>query len=191
MQSSNKSFAKKSRISSEVPKAAGPNVLTRKSRMMAESSQNSLHTSTAGDATIIKRPNDETFIVESSNYQQIEKRVTLRRELNSGTPLSSKANEPASTAMRGAKPKKLSDITNTKKVNDSLDDDGFKVPQRPALYMKSMRRGKEISFDDLKTDDDTDDDTRSYLRSTEYPEWSRKENRAIQVKVQSLVNPKS
>lgn len=123
-------------------------------------------------------PKDATFIItddNNNNEVKQQQRVVRKKKGNrEGTPLSSMLDDFAS---KGVVPKRLADITNMTKANDSVDDSNsfFKVPMRPARPVPGLRKidnKKEISFDDLNSEDETDVESNQEKRAQIFPQWS-------------------
>lgn len=104
-----------------------------------------------------------------------------KKNTKDGTPLSSK--DVAQVGLDGVKPKKLIDITNMQKAatNDSQNESTFKVPAAPVSR-------QVITFDDLSTDDATDDEDKQLRKSKVFPRWSQKAFRKNVMKMQSYMN---
>lgn len=85
----------------------------------------------------------------------------------------------------GLKPKKLLDITNMNKFdsNESMDDEGFTF--KAPFPSKSITTSKKIkSFDDLNTDDETDDED----KVKEFPISSSNDKRKKVIVQQMYIN---
>lgn len=161
-----------------------PNVLTRKRKRLNESLKNlTLDQTELDNQTFDVVADDATFVIidENINNNEVSKRAVRKRNGNrEGTPLSSKLEESDSadkTFNKGSIPKRLTDITNRKKANDSIDDIDctFKVPTlslRPVQGSKPLKVTKLITFDDLNTDDDSDNESNSDKRQLVFPKWS-------------------
>lgn len=130
------------------------------------------------DKTSEAVPKDATFIItDDNNNNEVEQQqgaVRKKKRNREGTPLTSMLDGFAS---KGVVPKRLADITNTSKANDSNDDSNsfFKVPMhpvRPVPGLKRIANKKEISFDDLNSDDETDVESNQEKRAQIFPQWS-------------------
>lgn len=157
-----------------------PNVLTRKRKRLNESIKNlTLNQTELDNQTFDVIPEeDATFVItDANNNNEVPKRAVRKKNGNrDGTPLSSMLDESDSTD-KGAKPKRLADITNKKKANDSIDDIDctFKVPTLPSRLTqgsKSLIEKKLITFDDLNTDDESDNESNRNKRQQLFPKWS-------------------
>lgn len=176
-----------------------PNVLTRKRKRLNESLMNlTLDQTESENQTFDVIPEDATFVITDDNNNKVSKRIVRKKNGNrDGTPLSSMLDESDAsdkTLNKGAKPKRLADITNMKKANDSDDDIDrtFKIPTRPlhhAQGSKSLIEKKLITFDDLHTDDDSDNESSLDKRQQLIPKWSLniKQNNPLRAK-QAFVN---
>lgn len=194
-----KKSAKSSR--SVVPRSP-PHVMTRRrSKMLEEQSFQQESTLTTlceesveevNETFVVHKPSNdpkpnETFdIADMNNNEPAEKPSKRTKQChNAVLPLTS------STTHLGAIPKKLTDITN---VNEPQDDIGivFKVPPRPVPALKAIKQRKiskkVLTFDDLKTDDETDTECQSNRKFEDYPAWSMLDKRKPMILQQQLVD---
>lgn len=115
--------------------------------------------------------------IGNDNRRKFAKRVPRSGD---GTPISSRA-QATSAVSSSSRPKKLMDITNTKK-NETIDDNegAFKVPTRPMPGLKPIEV-KHLTFDDLLTDDEN-------APEPKYPAWAMRSKRKLPMRHQKFIN---
>lgn len=139
-----------------------------------------------GDQTFaVKKPSDGK-LSDITNSQLVEARSSgSRRNAGDETLPNSK---PDSTEELSSRDEQM-DIAGISKSMEKDDSDAlFKVP-RPVPALKPFVKHPPIVFDDLRTDDETDDEGKvSAKRTKPFPGWSQMPRRQVMIIKQNYIN---
>lgn len=135
---------------------------------------------------------ERTFLFTNDNNNNKvpvahKQRIKATKKNSDDTPVTTKVSFPEGKEIYPARlrAKKLMDISNHDKTNASETLENFKnAPQ-----IRTSKRSKYFTFDDIKTDDDDDDVERSIIREKlVFPWWSKKKHLKVLLKHQKYVN---